>query len=170
MYLYKPYFDKKKTYQGRRNRVSWRGNLPFTFWQKQKKTFIFKTKRIQGSCLQSMICRWWFLINWQGQWASSLPFARCYTVVKIFEIWTTVLDSPTRGKDIRQCKSLRSLHLSSKGLWLQLVFWIFRPSYIPAYFNILAHFTSTFCTSDIYYVLILQPEKYRKPLCPVDIR
>ena len=31
---------------------------------------------------------------------------RCYTVAKIFAILT-----PTRGKDIRQCVSLSSLHL-----------------------------------------------------------
>ena len=46
--------------------------------------------------------------------------ARCYTVAKIFEILTTVL----RSKDIRQCVSLRLLHLgndpSASNICIQL--------------------------------------------------
>ena len=42
--------------------------------------------------------------------------ARCYTVAKMFEILTTVLEPLTRGKDIRQCVSVRLLHLDGSKL------------------------------------------------------
>ena len=43
--------------------------------------------------------------------------ARCYTVAKMFEILTTVLEPLTRGKDIvRQCISVRLLHLDGSKL------------------------------------------------------